>query len=331
MFAKAQANATLGQSFVYADAPLPEWALLGEYGNGASKSAGRLEIVWLPTEDGGALPIGLYRNGRFHAVHPDHLGTPRLITDDAAKPVWQWPYSAFGANKPTGILKATQKPKQAYTNEPVLLKATSPALTVNLRFPGQYFDEESNLNYNYLRSYQAAQGRYTQFDPIGLRGGPNGYLYANANPVSNIDPAGLVTWSGTLNVLAMQAAGGGGGATINYMLKSECLRGQRFIVQGEGVGGYMALGWKVGASTSQVSFDDGLDYINPSIFNGPFDLVTAGGSFGVGWGWSSMNLGGAHAAGSTSWYNGRDLGLVGMHGRSKVSSVKLEECSCDAK
>lgn len=171
LFAKAQVNATLAQRFVYADAPLPGWALLREYGNGGSKSAGRLEIVWLPTEDRGALTIRLYRSGRFCAIHPDHLGTLRLITDETNLPVWHWPYSAFGANKPTGILKANQKPKQAYTNEPTLLKATNPAIGFNLRFPGQNFDEESNLNYNYLWPYQATQGRYSQPDPIGLEGG----------------------------------------------------------------------------------------------------------------------------------------------------------------
>lgn len=217
LFAKAQANATLGQSFVYADAPLPEWALLGEYGNGGSKSAGRLEIVWLPTEEGGAIPIGLYRNGRFYAIHPDHLGTPRLITDEANLPVWQWPYSAFGANKPTGILKATQKPKQAYTNEPVLLKATNPALTFNLRFPGQYFDEESNLNYNYFRSYQPAQGRYTQADPIGLEGGINRFGYGGGDALGNMDPEGLAAVGAALGGqfgAAMGSRFGPGGASL---------------------------------------------------------------------------------------------------------------------
>jgi hypothetical protein len=52
----------------------------------------------------------------------------------------------------------------------------------------------------------------------------------------NIDPMGLMTWEGTLNVLALPAGGGGGGATINYTLKSACLRGQRFVVSGTGVG-----------------------------------------------------------------------------------------------
>ena len=34
-------------------------------------------------------------------------------------------------------------------------------------------------------------GIYTQFDPMGLNGGPNGYLYAEANPLTYTDPLGL--------------------------------------------------------------------------------------------------------------------------------------------
>ena len=188
LFAQAPANATLGQSYVYDDRPTPN--LLGEYGNGGSQSKGGTEYIWLPTEDGQSLPVGLYRGARFYAVHSDHLGTPRLISDEASKPVWQWPYSAFGDNKPTGILKATTNPKAAMTNQPVLLKATV-AMEVNLRYAGQYFDEESNFSYNYFRSYQPNQGRYTQADPIGLAGRLNRYSYVEGNPLSYSDPLGL--------------------------------------------------------------------------------------------------------------------------------------------
>ena len=160
---------------------MPEWAILGEYSNGGSKSAGRTEYIWLPTEDGNAIPIGLYRNGRFFAIHTDHLGTPRLMTNEQNVPVWQWPYSAFGSNAPTGILKATTNTRAAIgaattatatgaPANPVLLRTTA-ATEMSLRFPGQYADAEAGNFYNYFRNYQPTQGRYTQADPIGLDGG----------------------------------------------------------------------------------------------------------------------------------------------------------------
>jgi RHS repeat-associated protein len=57
--------------------------------------------------------------------------------------------------------------------------------------PGQYFDRETNLAYNYFRDYDPAIGRYAQSDLIGLRGGLDTYLYVNAKPLSLVDPEGL--------------------------------------------------------------------------------------------------------------------------------------------
>ena len=192
MFNQTGSTSSLGTAYLYADADtgLGQHSLLGEYGNGATRSKGRTEYIWLPLEDGKSQPIGMLRNGKLFAIHPDHLGTPRLVTDEDNTPVWQWPYSAFGDNKPTGILKATPNPRAATTIDPILLKTTNP-IELNLRMPGQYFDEESGLFYNYYRNYQPNQGRYTQADPIGLEGGLNRYAYVNGNPLSKTDPLGL--------------------------------------------------------------------------------------------------------------------------------------------
>jgi RHS repeat-associated protein len=68
-----------------------------------------------------------------------------------------------------------------------------------LRFPGQYFDSESNLNYNYFRDYDPTIGRYAESDPIGLNGGLNTYAYASDSGAMNADPLGLAT----VNLCAM--------------------------------------------------------------------------------------------------------------------------------
>jgi RHS repeat-associated protein len=139
-----------------------EGHLIGEYGPGGAVVQ---ETVWL-----GDLPVAtLQPAGNFH-IAPDHLGAPHQITNAARHVVWRWNHDPFGIGAPTG------------------------SLTYNPRFPGQYYDAETGLNYNYHRDYDPKLGRYIQSDPIGLAGGQNTYTYASGNPVSGIDAFGLEPW-----------------------------------------------------------------------------------------------------------------------------------------
>ena len=66
----------------------------------------------------------------------------------------------------------------------------------NIRFPGQYHDDETGLYYNTFRYYDPDIGRFISEDPIRLRGGTNLYQYA-PNPLSWIDPLGWARWGNT--------------------------------------------------------------------------------------------------------------------------------------
>lgn len=116
-------------------------------------------------------------------LHDDHLGTPRVGTDSTEKAVWTWQSDAFGAT--------------AANDDP---DGDGIKVTVNLRFPGQYYDAESGLHYNYHRNYDPNAGRYVSGDPIGLDGGLNTYAYVEDNPLELVDPAGLYPTCKTYNI-----------------------------------------------------------------------------------------------------------------------------------
>ncbi len=58
----------------------------------------------------------------------------------------------------------------------------------NGRLPGA----SGRFVYNYFRDYDPQTGRYIESDPIGLGGGINTFANALGNPVSNVDPDGLL-------------------------------------------------------------------------------------------------------------------------------------------
>ncbi|WP_462391210.1 RHS repeat-associated core domain-containing protein [Acidovorax sp. Q11] len=172
----------LGYSYVYAE----DGSLLGEYGSGGSNSTGTAQYIYLPTASG-PMPIAAVIKGQTYAVHSDHLNTPRKLTQPDGQVAWQWAYSAFGDEQPTiGAKRFTSE-----STTPTTGATSIPEVTFNLRYPGQYFDKETGLHYNYFRTYAPGTGRYTQADPIGLDGGWNRFAYVNGNPLSFIDLFGL--------------------------------------------------------------------------------------------------------------------------------------------
>ncbi|HYD50917.1 MAG TPA: RHS repeat-associated core domain-containing protein, partial [Terriglobales bacterium] len=68
------------------------------------------------------------------------------------------------------------------------------SITAQLRFPGQYYDPETQLSQNWHREYDPTLGRYVQSDPIGLWGGLSTFGYGDLMPNRKIDATGLATY-----------------------------------------------------------------------------------------------------------------------------------------
>jgi len=190
----------LGWAYLYDE----EGSLLGEYGMGGAQSAGQSQYIYLPTAQG-PIPMAAEIDSRLYAIHTDHLGTPRRLTQADGQAAWQWAYTPYGDEAPTlGAKRFTNE-----TTSPTTGATNIAPVRFNLRYPGQYFDEESGLHYNYFRSYDPRTGRYTQGDPIGLDGGWNRFAYVGGDPLLFADPDGLYRRPQEIIPL-----GSGGGAVV---------------------------------------------------------------------------------------------------------------------
>lgn len=138
-------------------APDQGGSLLAENSNGAW-----IDYVWV----NGRL-IGRMANNQVYAIHDDQVGRPEVMTDASQNVVWRAQNFAFTQN------------------------VTTASITLNLGFPGQYYDTETGLWNNGFRDYNPILGRYVESDPMGLGGGANTYAYAENNPMDNVDPLGL--------------------------------------------------------------------------------------------------------------------------------------------
>lgn len=148
--------------FHYADE-----GLVGEYessGNQIKEYGYKPDSIW--TTD----PLFIKKGSVYYFYHNDHLHTPYVIISTNGMILWSAKYNSFG---------------QAYVDVEIVKN--------NLRFPGQYFDEETELYYNRHRFYDSSGGRYCQHDPIGNIGGINLFLYVKNNPINYYDNIGLLT------------------------------------------------------------------------------------------------------------------------------------------
>jgi RHS repeat-associated protein len=119
-------------------------------------------------EDSSFRPLAKISDGQVFSAINDQSGKPLELFDKSGETAWRMKTNLWSV--------------------PV---AEQPIKTdCNLRFQGQWYDEESGLHYNFHRYYDPETGRYLSNDPIGLDGGFNTYAYSH-NPLVWIDPLGL--------------------------------------------------------------------------------------------------------------------------------------------
>ncbi len=105
---------------------------------------------------------------RFYAIVTDMIGTPSELVSPDGRIAWRSSTTLWG------------RPRTADDRE----------LLCPLRFPGQYHDAETGLDYNLARYYDSATGRFLSPDPLGREPAPNHHSYVD-NPLSWSDPLGL--------------------------------------------------------------------------------------------------------------------------------------------
>ncbi len=156
--------------------------------------------------------------------HNDHLNTPRVMTNSSGTVAWKASYNAFGHAD---------------------IDASS-TITNNLRFPGQYYDAETGLHYNWNRYYDPRTGRYLTPDPVGLEEGINLFTYTENNPVNKVDSNGLAATFGI-------SAYGGGGFEASFTQTLCCENDIEYLVEYLTICGGAGIGIKGGFAKGLLS------------------------------------------------------------------------------
>jgi RHS repeat-associated protein len=222
-------------------------------------------------------------------VHVDHLNAPTKVsrtTDNKLR--WRWDHDPFG------IVIPSQNPQSLGS------------FVYNLRYPGQAYDSETGLSYNYFRDYDPQTGRYVESDPLGLvlgvassavvpgnlravvprlplamRADPRmnpPYAYVDGSPVKYTDPTGQCPWC-FVGVGALVGAGAnvvgslisGNPVTVAGVLGGAAAGAAAVAMAGEVVAGAVVGGTvrAIGALIGDAGISAGMDAIDAAQATSP--------------------------------------------------------------
>ncbi|MDJ0600304.1 MAG: RHS repeat-associated core domain-containing protein [Crocosphaera sp.] len=171
--------------------------------------------------------VALVIDGQVLTILKDHLGSTRVVVDEAGTIIAGFDYLPFGDL--IGV---------AYGNSEI----------ISYRYTGQEFDPELGL-YNYrARFYDPRLGRFYATDPKAQFASP--YLYAGNNPINLVDPDGELAFLTALVIGAVIGAAIGGGVAT-YKGVEEGLEGWDLV-------GYIAAGAGIGAIAGAASAAGGV-------------------------------------------------------------------------
>ncbi|RME32898.1 MAG: RHS repeat-associated core domain-containing protein, partial [Deltaproteobacteria bacterium] len=194
--------------------------------------------------------------------------------------------------------------------------ATVSTVTNNLRFPGQYADGETGLNYNYQRTYVPATGRYTQSDPIGLNGGINTFAYVAGNPLRYWDEVGLLVGTGSVGG-GFRAQFGAFGGSVNS--------GRIYGTDGKSCS-YITLCFRIGFGflvAADAGFSGGVNAGGTNNAGG----WTFGAGYDVSYGEGTGGNIGVSVGGVGRGIFSRNMGL-GISGGADVCYTEVFNCDC---
>ncbi len=177
-------------------------------GNGLLSRFEHSSSGWSRTKDyfrAGSQVIATRADGEIRHLHVDHLGSTRLISDDAGQIVGELTtYLPFGSYAHDGAIGAEEH-----------------------RFTGHERDDvgqaSANLDYMHARYYASSIGRFQSVDPVlGDAAQPqswNRYTYASNSPTSYVDPDGRVVLGLLKKTVKLAVKGGDVAATFGGIIE----------------------------------------------------------------------------------------------------------------